>query len=59
MEIRRNSSGELDEVIGKGNFHLEQMDDGHWWICFENDSGQRVDVNLTSRGKIKATIEEG
>lgn len=59
MQIRTDSQGNLDEIIGKGNFHLEQMDDGHWWMRFENDSGQSVDVNLTARGKIKATFEKG
>lgn len=43
----REVKGELDEVVGeKEDFHLEQMDDGAWWLKVGN-----VHVNLyTKRG---------
>lgn len=40
----RNIGGALDEVVGVGHFHLEQMADGHWWM----DLGG-VHVDLTTR----------
>ncbi|HCN89491.1 MAG TPA: hypothetical protein DIT28_09995 [Oxalobacteraceae bacterium] len=58
LEIRMGGDGALDEVIGHGPYHLEQMDDGHWWMRFEDISGAYADVNLTARGKIKATVEQ-
>jgi hypothetical protein len=53
IEIRRNEDGSLDEIVGTGTFHLEQMDDNHWWMQF-NDG---VMVHLIARGAIKATTE--
>ena len=51
-EIRLNDDGSLDEVVGVGEFHLEQMDDGHWWMQLGD-----VHVHLTARGKITANVE--
>ena len=31
MEIRM-PGGELDEIVGYGAFHVEQMDDDHWFF---------------------------
>ncbi len=31
-EVRRNDDGSLDEVHGRGEFHLEQMAPDHWWM---------------------------
>ena len=55
-EVRLNEDGTLDEVVGIGAFHLEQMSDGHWWMSIANSAGQ-VTVSLTTRGTIKATYE--
>lgn len=51
-EIRRNEDGTLDEVVGFGSFHLEQMDTGHWWLQL----GPHM-VNLRAR-KITAHVGE-
>ena len=32
MDIRLNDDGTLDEIVGKGRFHLEQMDDDQWFL---------------------------
>jgi Ni/Co efflux regulator RcnB len=53
-EVRNNDDGTLDEVVGYGYFHLEQMDTGHWWLGI-GDS-EILHVNLHSRGKIAANV---
>lgn len=58
LEVRTVGDGALDEVVGHGPYHLEQMSDGHWWMRFEDAGGAYADVNLTARGKIKATVEQ-
>lgn len=57
LEIRCNSDGTLDEIVGSGSFHLEQMSDGHWWLEFEDEQGSGVHVHLQSKGKISAHVE--
>ena len=52
VEIRYNSDGTLDEVVGTGLFHLEQMDTNKWWMELSTD----VHVWLTAKGKITATV---
>ena len=55
-EVRTNDDGTLDEVVGRGYFHLEQMSATHWWMAFES-GGRRVHVNLHSKATIKANAE--
>ena len=55
-EVRLNEDGTLDEVVGVGTFHLEQMDTNHWWLQIENAAGS-VSVWLEARGKITAAYE--
>jgi hypothetical protein len=50
-EVRLNDEGKLDEVVGNGAFHLEQMDRDHWWMYLDG-----VHVYLTSKDTIKATL---
>jgi hypothetical protein len=47
--VRFNDDGSLDEVVGFGEFHLEQMSGTNWWMQL----GPHM-VNLTARGKIGA-----
>ena len=47
--VRTNEDGSLDEVVGTGWFHLEQMDSNKWWMQL----GPHM-VTLTARGKISA-----
>ena len=51
-EIRRYA-GELDEVVGQGFFHLEQMSDTHWWMALYDTHGNEIAINLTTT---RATI---
>lgn len=47
----------LDEVFAQNcQFHLEQMDSGHWWMAVEC-GGKRVHINLHSKRKIMANVE--
>lgn len=55
-EIRMNGDA-LDEVVADNcQFHLEQMDTGHWWMSVTS-GGKRVHINLYSKRKIKASVE--
>ena len=53
IEIRKNPDGSIDEIVGKGEFHLEQMDRNLWClilddrkrtICFDISSARKVSV---------------
>lgn len=57
IDVRRDDSGELDEIVGYGEFHVEQMSASHWWLRFEANA-EAVIVNLSSKGKIKAIAED-
>ncbi len=52
-EIRLRE-GKLDEVVGVGYYHLEQMTPTHWGIAFDE-----VHVNLyLENGEIKAIYDD-
>lgn len=51
-EVRRNDDGSLDEIVGSGRYHLEQMADDHWWMQL----GPHI-VHLMAKGKITAITE--
>lgn len=55
-EVRLNADGSLDEVVGVGLVHLEQMDTGHWWLEISNAAGS-MHVNLHSKRRIAAMFE--
>ncbi len=59
-EIRLNDNGTLDEVVGWGFFHLEQMSAGHWWLSIDTEDGRMIHVNFyTNNGKtILAFVED-
>lgn len=49
VKVRLNRDGTIDEVIAEG-FHLEQMDDDQYWLCFKvGDDEQHI--MLTRHGK--------
>ena len=48
MDIKECKFGELSEVIGTGDYHLERMEDNSWWLTLQNDGKECVQVNLTS-----------
>ncbi len=58
LEVRLNDDQSLDEIVGAGVFHLEQMDDNHWWLRLADGSGKVVTVHLFARGAIKARHEQ-
>jgi len=56
VEVRLNGDGTIDEVlVNNADFHLEQMDDGQYWIglSWTNKDGeeQRQCLMLTRHGK--------
>mgnify|MGYP001328662734 CR=1 FL=1 len=45
--------GTLDEVVGTGMFHLEKMDEGHWWMALydpDDHKKARININLWRNG---------
>lgn len=49
VEVRLNDDGTIDEVCAKG-FHMEQMDDGQYWLCFKVGRDEQH-IMLTRHGK--------
>lgn len=59
IEVRAPED-ELDEVVlnHRGvHFHLEQMSDGHWWMCIRDADGHGVHINLWGTGEVVARAE--
>ncbi len=52
VEVRNNPDGSLDEIVGQGLFHLEQMDTNRWWMSLGPHG-----VWLGAKGKITARVE--
>jgi len=49
MEIRKNEDGSIDEIVGNGKFHLEQMDNDLWCLILE-DSRRTVAFDIYNLG---------
>lgn len=61
-EARYGGDKALDEVVADdiANFHLEQMDDGRWWIGLTHTDGTETHISLfTKRSKISGLCEFG
>ncbi len=60
IEIRRNSDGSLDEVVGTNvNVHLEQMAGNTWWMGVSSaDDSHLVHVNFYSNRRIDAEADD-
>jgi hypothetical protein len=59
-EIRFNEDGSVDEIVADcKSVHLEQMDNGHWWLGINRADGNRLLVNLSTRrnAEIRCTVE--
>ena len=55
IDIRKNEDGSLDEVVATDcGFHLEQMDDGYWWIGITLQDGSTYHINIS----LKAFVEK-
>lgn len=52
VEIRTNDDGTIDEILWTriDHFHLEQMDDGRYWIGLTK-AGETQHIMLTRNGK--------
>lgn len=58
--IRRNDDGSLDEIVAENVMvHLEQMDDGYWWLGIKTAAGETLHVDLQTRRRahIDANVE--
>lgn len=42
---------QLDEVVADdvSQFHLEQLDNGHWWIGIDHTDGTTTHINLFTK----------
>lgn len=61
FDVRRNENGTLDEVLAKAvDIHVEQMDDGAWWMGIYHVDGRVDHLRITSRdgGPVDAEIDE-
>jgi hypothetical protein len=48
IEVRRNPDGSLDEIVANDCMvHLEQMDEGHWWMGIYKNNYRQV-VNFSA-----------
>lgn len=49
MKIRK-VNGEIDEIVGSAEyFHMEFMDDDHWWICVTSGGvDHHIDITTPS-----------
>lgn len=58
-EVRTNEDGSLDEIVTEqiDSFHLEQMDDGCWWLGIYRGTERQV-VWLNSKKPITANTYE-
>jgi hypothetical protein len=52
IEVRK-INGAVDEIVcDRCSFHLEQMDNGHWWIGIDTPGGQSLHINLSTRMRV-------
>jgi hypothetical protein len=49
IEVRA-PDGVLDEIVGTGTLHLEQLSDGAWWFSFTDKNGHCIHCNLWGTG---------
>lgn len=57
-EVRRNADGTIDEVVGWGFIHVEQMSQTHWWIGIDTADGRLLHLNFHAKGRIRLTVED-
>lgn len=52
-EVRLNADRTIDEIVAENveMFHLEQMDDGCWWIGLNSRGGQMMRIHLFNKRK--------
>ena len=57
-EARHNDDGTLDEVVSDDVkfFHLEQMDEGAWWIGLDHNDGSFTHIWLRSNNQSKTKV---
>ncbi len=58
-EVRLNYDESIDEIVANNvSVHVEQMDDGLWWMGITRSDGVRLLVNFfTKRAHIKCNAE--
>ena len=55
--IGRNEDGSPDEIVVHNvNVHIEQMDDGHWWMGIYKDDRVML-LDFYSKKKIRLRID--
>jgi hypothetical protein len=49
LSIRLNGAGQVDEVFAQGaDLHIEQMNDGHWWMGVTDATGEFWHINFST-----------
>lgn len=43
----------IDEMVGEGFFHLEQMDHDQYYLGFETTEGEMVQLSIVADGPIR------
>lgn len=64
IEVRLNADESVDEIVASNvSLHLEQMDDGYWWMGISRPNGERMIVNLYTKHRaaiaVNAESEDG
>ncbi len=64
IEVRLNADESVDEIVASNvSLHLEQMDDGYWWMGISRPNGERMMVNLYTKHRaaiaVNAESEDG
>lgn len=51
IEVRLNDDQTIDEIVARDvrSLHIEQMDDGLWWMGVEREDGVRLMVNFHTK----------
>ena len=59
VEVRLNEDGTVDEIVGTGFFHLEELDDGLYWMALtphgDDGSGRTAWTILAKHGALTVT----
>lgn len=51
-EVRLNEDGTVDEVLAQGvGIHIEQMDDGYWWMSIDGKQRRRMVLHFVREGR--------
>jgi hypothetical protein len=57
--LRLDGAWEFDEIVIDDWFHLEQMDERHWWLGVGNgDNYWHVNISINGKGEAQVRMEK-